>query len=363
MRCYLVGGAVRDRLLGRDAADRDWLVVDETHASLVARGFKPVGQLFTTYLHPRTGEQYSLPRGTLGDSASELDVVIADLSARDLTINALAISPEQQFVDPFNGRADVSAGVLRHISSAFADDPVRVMRVVRLAAVLGFEVAPVTALLCQNLSACDCFLPAHRHRLFTEFVRAACGPHTAACVAAMDRTGILGWLQGTGRSDSPDARASMRAHLELTLHTARREHVSEHGVFAAASFVLGSDSVCEKLAPPTACLRAARAFTRHHAACSAPRSVEPRAIVALFEDTRALRDDANLSVLIEAACAIAGGDNDTPKHASMWADIKAALDAARSVDSAQFADSRSGPALGAALRSARAQAIAIALQR
>ena len=361
MRSYLVGGAVRDGLLGRHAADRDWLVVDETHASLVAKGFKPVGQLFVTYLHPGTGEQYSLPRGLRDNAASEREVITADLSARDLTINAIAISPEQEIVDPFNGRDDINAGVLRHISDAFSDDPVRILRIVRLAAELGFKIAPCTATMCRDLIASGCFVPAHRHRLFTEFLRATHGPYATECVLAMEQTGILSWLQSSSQEHASPVRETTIETLERLLRSGHSNSTSETALFAAVSFTLGVDGVCTKLVPPTAYLRIAHWYSQHYLACSDPRHVPAQSLNALLEDTRALRDDANLNCLIEAAATSADWDCKAPEYMALRNAMETALYAARGVTSAQIGSELQGHALGAALRKARAKAISDAL--
>lgn len=143
MKIYLVGGAVRDELLGRPSTDRDWLVTGSTEAELLARGFKAVGRSFGVYLHPETNEEYALPRGEGG-------TLEADLAARDLTINAMARDPGGRLIDPHGGQQDIDARLLRHVGEAFTDDPARILRVARFAAELkpqGFTVAPETAAL------------------------------------------------------------------------------------------------------------------------------------------------------------------------------------------------------------------------
>ena len=136
----MVGGAVRDRLLGRPVKDRDWVVVGATPEDLLARGYRPVGRDFPVFLHPETGEEYALARterktgpGYTGFAVHAApDVTLEeDLRRRDLTINALAMTPEGAVVDPFGGRRDLADGVLRHVSPAFVEDPVRLLRVAR----------------------------------------------------------------------------------------------------------------------------------------------------------------------------------------------------------------------------------------
>jgi tRNA nucleotidyltransferase (CCA-adding enzyme) len=163
MDIYLVGGAVRDRLLGRPHVERDFVVVGATPDQLVARGYRPVGKDFPVFLHPDSGEQYALARterktgrGYYGFATHfSPDVTLEqDLSRRDLTINAMAMAESGEIVDPYGGRRDLEARVLRHVSPAFVEDPLRVLRVARFAArfaPLGFTVAPETIALMRGI--------------------------------------------------------------------------------------------------------------------------------------------------------------------------------------------------------------------
>lgn len=156
MQVYLVGGAVRDRLLGLSVKDRDWVVVGATPEELAAKGYQPVGEDFPVFLHPQTHEEYALARterkagrGYKGFRVySAVDVTLEqDLRRRDLTINAIAEDLNGHLIDPFNGQADVEARILRHVSPAFIEDPLRVLRLARFAARLsgfGFTVAEET---------------------------------------------------------------------------------------------------------------------------------------------------------------------------------------------------------------------------
>ncbi|MBI3068512.1 MAG: multifunctional CCA tRNA nucleotidyl transferase/2'3'-cyclic phosphodiesterase/2'nucleotidase/phosphatase, partial [Betaproteobacteria bacterium] len=138
MKIYCVGGAVRDELLGLRVTDRDYVVVGATPEQMVALGFRPVGRDFPVFLHPETHEEYALARTerkvARGYKGFEIyampDVTVEqDLARRDLTINAIAKDANGNIIDPFNGAADLKAGILRHVSSAFGEDPVRVLRV------------------------------------------------------------------------------------------------------------------------------------------------------------------------------------------------------------------------------------------
>lgn len=166
MQIYLVGGAVRDELLGLPARERDWVVVGARPEELLAQGFKPVGKDFPVFLHPQTGEEYALARterktgpGYRGfETLFSPDVTLEqDLERRDLTINAIAKDPDSgALVDPFGGQRDLRDRSLRHVSPAFVEDPVRVLRVARFAArfaPLGFAVAPETVEVMREIAA------------------------------------------------------------------------------------------------------------------------------------------------------------------------------------------------------------------
>ncbi len=184
MQIYVVGGAVRDQLLGLPVVDRDYVVVGATPAQMLAKSFKPVGKDFPVFLHPETHEEYALARterktapGYYGFSVHAAPEVTLedDLLRRDLTINAMARDGEGQLLDPYRGRADLDARWLRHVSPAFAEDPVRILRIARFSAryaPLGFQIAPETLDLLRGMVAAgeaDHLVP---ERVWAETVRA-----------------------------------------------------------------------------------------------------------------------------------------------------------------------------------------------
>ncbi|HHQ69439.1 MAG TPA: multifunctional CCA addition/repair protein [Halothiobacillaceae bacterium] len=163
-KAYLVGGAVRDQLLGLEVTDKDWVVTGTTPEQMTEAGFKPVGSDFPVFLHPKTGEEYALARterkegrGYTGFSVCADPTVRLedDLARRDLTINAIARAPNGELIDPFDGQHDLAQRQLRHVSAAFSEDPLRVLRVARFAAKLhpfGFTLAPETRRLMVQMS-------------------------------------------------------------------------------------------------------------------------------------------------------------------------------------------------------------------
>ena len=184
LQCYQVGGVVRDALLNLPAFDRDWVVVGSTEAEMVARGFHPVAAPFPVFLHPITHEAYALARSERKAGHGYLGFVTTfhptttleeDLARRDLTINAIAITAQGRIVDPFNGCADLQQRLLRHVSPAFAEDPLRVLRVARLHAKLqplGFRIDPTTLALMRQIVAAGelAYLPVER--IWQEFEKA-----------------------------------------------------------------------------------------------------------------------------------------------------------------------------------------------
>lgn len=225
MRIYKVGGAVRDELLGIPPQDHDWVVVGATPDQLRAQGFIQVGADFPVFLHPTTKEEYALARlerkiapGYKGFQAFfDPSVTIEqDLSRRDLTINAIAQDPQTgELVDPFGGVADLRSGVLRHVSEAFSEDPLRVLRVARMQAKTGFSIHPATFALCAALSRQGALDELARERLGVELQKLWASPHPAAGMRSLRDMGALEALSpGWGERLSPawlDALAEARS--------------------------------------------------------------------------------------------------------------------------------------------------------
>src|SRR6266542_184456 len=203
VKIYRVGGAVRDELLGRPVADRDWVVVGATPETMIASGFKPVGRDFPVFLHPETREEYALARterkhgrGYRGfEFFVSPDVTLEeDLQRRDLTINAMARGEDGTLIDPFGGEADLRAGVLRHVSPAFAEDPLRVLRVARFAARFDFAVAPETEAIMRAIAAGGELAALTAERVWQELALALLEATPSRFFAALRRCGALSQL-------------------------------------------------------------------------------------------------------------------------------------------------------------------------
>jgi len=202
VKAYVVGGAVRDELLGLPIKDKDHVVVGATPEEMVKRGFKPVGKDFPVFLHPATHEEYALARterksgrGYKGFTVhASPDVTLEDdLRRRDLTINAMAKSGEGTLIDPFGGKRDLENRVLRHVSEAFAEDPVRILRVARFAARFGFRVHEKTMDLMRRMVAsgeADYLVP---ERVWQEFSRGLAEKHPERMFQVLEDCGFWLW--------------------------------------------------------------------------------------------------------------------------------------------------------------------------
>lgn len=201
MDIYLVGGAVRDELLGRAVEERDWVVVGATPEDLLAAGYRQVGRDFPVFLHPETGEEYALARterktapGHQGfEVHADPSVTLeADLARRDLTVNAMARAADGRLVDPFGGQADLQARVLRHVSRAFEEDPLRVFRVARFAARLPeFQIARETRALMASMAERGVLAELSAERIWVELSKALAGPAPERFIAVLKDCGAL----------------------------------------------------------------------------------------------------------------------------------------------------------------------------
>ena len=200
MQVYKVGGVIRDKLLGRQVKDIDWVVVGSTVEQMLNMGFIQVGKDFPVFLHPETKQEYALARTErkIGQGYTGFDVYAApdvsleqDLSRRDLTINAMAEDETGQIIDPFNGQQDLKQGILRHVSPAFVEDPVRILRIARFAARYDFNIAPETLSLMQQMvqrGEVGALVP---ERVWQELERALGEPYPQRFIEVLRQCGAL----------------------------------------------------------------------------------------------------------------------------------------------------------------------------
>ncbi len=241
MKIYLVGGAVRDELLGLPIKERDYVVVGGQEKQMLALGFTAVGKSFPVFLHPKTKEEYALARierkvkggyhGFDFDTASTVTLE-QDLSRRDLTINAIAKSESGELIDPFNGQQDLKNKILRHVSPAFVEDPVRVLRVARFAArfaPLGFKIAQETLALMQQMGEngeLEFLIP---ERVSKELITALNEPMPVAFIQALRQSKTLQYilpeinaLYGVPQNEAHHPEKDTGIHIELVLNQATK---------------------------------------------------------------------------------------------------------------------------------------------
>ncbi|UGB38308.1 multifunctional CCA addition/repair protein [Frateuria soli] len=402
MRRYLVGGAVRDRLLGRPVVDHDHVVVGATPEEMLARGFKPVGKDFPVFLHPDTGEEYALARterktgrGYHGFAfhADPGVTLEEDLARRDLTINAIAQAEDGTLVDPFHGQRDLAERVLRHVSPAFAEDPVRLLRVARFAArfaPLGFRVAGETMALMRAMVAdgeVDHLVP---ERVWAETRRALAEPQPSAFLRVLREAGALAVLfpevdalYGVPQRAEYHPEIDTGVHLELVLDMAARLAPGDDLVgFGALCHDLGKACTPPDVLPghighehagvaPLRGLAARLKVPAEHAALAelacrehlnAHRALElkPATVLRLLTKLDALRRPQRLETFLLVCEADKRGRLGQAEAAYPQAGfLRAARAAAASVDAAGFvARGLTGPAIGEAMDKARVAAIA-----
>ena len=403
VRIYRVGGSVRDELLGRRDADRDWVVVGATPEWLIASGFRAVGRDFPVFLHPETHEEYALARterkhgrGYRGFEffASPEVTLEDDLRRRDLTVNAMARAEDGTLIDPYGGADDLRAGILRHVSPAFAEDPLRVLRVARFAARFGFAVAPETMALMRAIAAGGELASLSPERVWQELARGLMEPVPSRLVAVLRDCGALaqllpevdGLFSGTHSARGTSAGGR---HLAAALDFAAAkgytlpvryavlaqdldpERRAARGDAAAASrralrCVHLAEAMSVRLKVPLDCRDAARLAARWHRSVQRAAELTPAALLDLLNAADALRRPERLDMLIGAAECEALS---RPRAGSDYPPgtlLRAALAVAKDVDAGAIAhgagDARaksksSGDPIAAAIRAARLKAL------
>lgn len=358
MKVYAVGGWVRDRLLGRnhDERDRDWVVVGATPDEMIAAGFEPVGKDFPVFLHPQTHEEYALARterktapgykGFVFHAAPDVTLE-QDLARRDLTINAIAMDEGGALIDPFGGRRDLEAKVLRHVGPSFVEDPVRILRVARFAARFAdFAIAPQTRALMRAIverGEADALVP---ERVWQEIARGLMEAKPSRMIEALLDCGLIARLYPELDDLATVAPALDRAaHRGLALAARFAILAAACGTPAKLASALG------KLRVDGESARLARLLVelRH----TLPQAREAHALLAALERADALRRPERFESLLAAVETLDAVDLDA---------LRRALRAASAVDAGAIA-ARHAPdaaAIAAAVRRARLEAIAAA---
>lgn len=265
MQVYLVGGAVRDELLGCPVRERDWVVVGATPAELERAGYRSVGREFPVFLHPDTHEEYALARlerkvapGYRGfvTEFSPAVTLEEDLRRRDLTINAMALDGAGTLIDPCGGRADLDARVLRHVSPAFAEDPVRILRVARFAArfaVLGFGVAPDTLQLMRSMVHAGEVGALVSERVWRELERALATDNPERAFNTLQDCGALAVLMPelTQHADLPAELDALHRATAITTAQGQPDTAARWAALLAALPEAEVEALCNRLRVPT----------------------------------------------------------------------------------------------------------------
>jgi tRNA nucleotidyltransferase (CCA-adding enzyme) len=406
METYEVGGAVRDALLGLPVEERDWVVVGAAPDELTAQGFKRVGKDFPVFLHPQTGEEYALARTERktgrGYTGFEFDTAATvtleqDLERRDLTINAIARSSDGEIIDPWSGRADLAARVLRHVSPAFREDPLRVLRVARFAArfaPLGFTIAPPTLGLMKEIVAAGEMEALTVERVWQETVKGLRTERPDVYFEVLRTCGALARLFpevdalfGVPQPERWHPEIDTGVHLLMALRVAAELSQTETVRFAVLTHDLGKgttpsallpahrgheersvellEKVCARLPVPNRFRELAVLVARHHGVVHKAAELRPQTVLKLITETDGLRQPDRFEEFLLACEADARGRKGLRERPYPQAErLRIALRAARAVDAAtvRAAHNVEGPELGKAMHDARLVAVKEALR-
>ncbi|MGR8920778.1 MAG: multifunctional CCA addition/repair protein [Gammaproteobacteria bacterium] len=401
MEIYEVGGAVRDALLGVPVTDRDWVVVGGDEQSMEAQGFRKVGADFPVFLHPETNEEYALARterksgrgytGFVTDAAPTVTLE-DDLRRRDFTVNAMARSAAGELIDPYGGRRDLAAGVLRHVSEAFVEDPLRVLRGARFAARFGFEIAPETVELMRAVSASGELLELAPERVWQELRRALAEREPQRFVTVLRECGALAVLLpevdrlfGVPQPARYHPEIDTGEHVLLALAQAARLGAPDEVRFATLVHDLGKGTtpaeilpshrgheergvtligeVCGRLRAPREFRELAELVSLLHTRVHRALELEAASLVRLLEQADAYRRPERFAKFLLTCTIDATGRAGLQDYRYTQADrLAAALEASRQVDMpALVRQGHKGEAMAAAVHQARVEALRAAL--
>jgi tRNA nucleotidyltransferase (CCA-adding enzyme) len=364
MEIYVVGGAVRDEMLGLPVQDRDYVVVGATPEEMVKQGFRPVGRDFPVFLHPQTHEEYALARterktapGYHGfNFHAAPDVTLEqDLQRRDLTINAMARADSGRLIDPYHGADDLGEGMLRHVSPAFAEDPVRIMRVARFAARFDFTVAPETQALMVQMVQDGEANALVAERVWQELAKGLMEKTPSAMFAILRDCGALARVlpQLDALYDDGLAGEALAA-LDAAAPTALDVR------FAALMRALepeAVDALCARLRAPANCRDLALLAARHGNALADGAELTAEELAQVLDACDAWRRPERFRDLVGAALAGVAGADAARKR------LRCAHDAALAVDAGAVARTQKSPdGIKSAVADARLAAIRNAIQ-
>ncbi len=396
MEIYLVGGAVRDRLLGLPVKDRDWVVVGATPEAMTALGYKIVGADFPVFLHPETKEEYALARterksgrGYKGFTVyAGPDVTLEqDLARRDLTINAMAEDAAGRLIDLFDGAADLKHGILRHVAPAFSEDPLRVLRVARFAARFGYPVAHETLILMRTLVEAGEMETLVAERVWSELERALGEKQPVRFFEVLRECGALQRLLpeldalfGVPQPPEHHPEIDTGVHTLKVLAQAARLSPDARVRFAALLHDLGKGTtppmewpkhrgheersvdlvraVCQRLRTPNEYRDLALLVARYHLHCYRAAELRDATLLETLEALDAFRRPERVEDFVLACEADFRGRTGYEDRPFPQADIfRCAFAVARVVDAAGIAAGQSGPQVGEAIRQARIDVI------
>lgn len=398
MQVYLVGGAVRDELLGIAVKDKDFVVVGSTPEEMIAAGFKPVGKDFPVFLHPKTHDEYALARterktakgykGFVVHASPEVTLE-EDLARRDLTINAIAKDSTGKFIDPYNGLADIQSKTLRHVSDAFAEDPVRILRAARLSARFqDFSLAPETNQLMQQMVAAGEVDALVAERVWQELAKGLMEDKPSrmfdvlrACCALKKILPELDKLWGVPQSAQYHPEIDTGVHVMLAIDYAARQNYALAVRFATLMHDLGKGvtpaellpqhigheargihlvkDVCKRLRVPNDCKELAQIVSKFHGKLHQVLQMKPSTLLSFIVELDAIRQPERFKDFLRACEADSRGRTGLENHATPATDLmQKVLAAAMNVDAGAVASAYDAPEeIKAAVFEARLDAV------
>lgn len=376
MKTYLVGGSVRDEILGLPVTDHDYVVVGSSPDEMIRLGYRPVGKDFPVFLHPHSQEQYALARterkvsrGYKGFEvfASPEVTLQEDLARRDLTINSIAKDQAGNIIDPFDGVADLEAGLLRHISPAFTEDPVRVLRTARFAARFGFRIAPETLALMSEMvhnGEVDALVP---ERVWQEFARGLMEHKPSRMFYALRECSALtrimpevNALFGVPQPAQYHPEIDTGVHVMMVIDHAASKNYSLPVRFAALTHDLGKSTtppeewprhighearsvklvqdLCDRIRAPNDARDLALLVARYHGDVHRAAELRPATIASMLQGVDAYRKPGRFEEFLQAcACDFHGRPGYAEKHYPQAERLRESFSAARNVDAGAIA--------------------------